>query len=96
MVGIPINIQNRFDRKVTGFLATLVATHAISNNGEPALHFKCGVGFWFPIGEMIFVVFALAPDVRKAGGFNSGSNVHGLCRRAGRDSHKIGGLSNGR
>src|ERR1700747_2446599 len=58
---------DRLDRQAARFLPSLVAAHSVSNNGQSSLLLKIGVALGFPIGKSVFIILALAADIRQAG-----------------------------
>src|SRR5579862_2223317 len=79
-----VNILDGFDGEAAGLLAPLIPAHAVGNQGESALFQEVGVAVRFPIREKVFVILALAADIRQAGHLDSRPNPHhasleGIC-----------------
>ena len=64
---IIVDTTHGFDRKATGLLATLVASHAVSNDGETAFAEEIIVGLGLPVKVGIFVIGPLTADIGQAG-----------------------------
>jgi hypothetical protein len=88
-----IDIADCLDRESAGFLSTLVPTHAVGNNGEPAFAEKLLLRFGLPIEIGIFIIGAQQSDVAETCGLDSWlwirrinrhklSNASGLARIA--------------
>ena len=78
--GMIINFADRFHSEAAGFLAALVAAHAVGNYGEPSLALEFLISGWLPIEVGVLIVFALAAHVAQAGHFNSGFHIHAIDR----------------
>src|SRR5882672_10128606 len=78
--GTIIDFANGFNRHAAGFLAALVSSHAVGNYRESSLALEFFVAGRLPIEVGVFIVFALAAYVAKAGHLHSGFHIHAINR----------------
>ena len=74
--GLGVDMFNGFDGNAAGFLATLIATHAVGDEQQASLASEGFIVRRLPVCKPVFIILALTTDIGKTGIGNPGPKFH--------------------